>query len=353
MTDEPRDENTDDVEWLKNAFERANQGDNGTVSEAPRVTPAPFDDSPRRHDLDLDFETENTPPVTSFELVKIPKTGDATSASPIPPVVEPVAADNPATEVLDSLEIPDATEPKSQPDATETTGIDRLGALFSRDEPQTAATTVLAANSDDHDTTETTDVASRARLRRVLILVAGSLVIAIAAIGSFLTGRLIATPAPIPTPTPTMKPAPTEARPAGDWAYGELFGGECLATFDGPWSETFTVVDCSQPHEAQLVYAGDLALDGNYPSYPGDQHVGDAASAECQRKGILDLTTAVAYTNLLISVAYPISEDDWNAGETRYYCFASRKGGDLLSESIAGSALSRSVESTPGPSATP
>lgn len=93
MTDNDKDDSRDDVDWLKDAFDRALQGDNGTAPDAARPAVNPFaglaptgDTAPiepaipaepgvptempsQRHDLDLDFETDNMPPVGAFEPV--------------------------------------------------------------------------------------------------------------------------------------------------------------------------------------------------------------------------------------------------------------------------------------------
>ncbi len=359
MTDEPREDNADDVEWLKNAFDRANQGDNGTVSETPRPTPTPFDESARRHDLDLDFETENFQPVTEFKPVQIPR------EEPAPP-----AAVEPKTEALDALEIPETAQP-AQPEAPtapvvaqETTGIDRLDAIFagaatpSDSEPTTAMPTAeksgRGSRKPKRDAAMTaTDPAASAKFRQQLVLVAAGIGIVILSIGGFLAGRVIGKPAVAPVATPTAEPAPTAAREPGDWAFDKLFGGECISPFGGAWSETFTVVDCATEHAAQLVYAGDLATDGSYPSFPGETHIGNAAMTLCQREGVLSLSAAKKYSDILVSSAYPVSQEAWDSGDTRYYCFVSREADASFTGDLAGSLLSAPSEATPAPSATP
>ena len=382
MTDEPRDENADDVEWLKNAFNRANQGDNGTVSETPRSVPKPFEESTRRHDLDLDFETENFQPVTEFKPVQIPREAP-----------EPVdSVNDPKTEALDALEIPESVTPvpvepvaappvdapavaappvTTQPVTDETSGIDRLDAIFAglSSADDSAATTVIAepvaeaatptkrgrfarAPKDDRPIAAT-DPQSTAAFRQQLVMVAASIGILILAIGGFVTGRALGHPAPAPVAMPTAEPTATAAREPGKWAFDQLFGGECITPFDGAWSETFTVVDCATDHAAQLVYAGDLATDGAYPSYPGDSHTGNAAMSLCQRKGVLSLGAAKHYSDILVSAAYPVSQAVWESGDTRYYCFVSRDGGANLNGDLAGSLLTSGGASTPAPTSTP
>jgi hypothetical protein len=385
MTDKDNDDSRDDVDWLKDAFDRAIQGDNGTVPDAARPVVNPFagltpsgDTAPvepvvsttpeapveagempsHRHDLDLDFETDNMPPVTSFE--------------PVVPLENPlpaVATDYPPTEALDTVDLPATTvaEPVAPvapavttPSALseETSGIDRLDALFSSTDTATATVPIVAAPGTPQPSasklTQEPKPVDDAKLRQRLLLIVGGFVVAIVAIGAFLAGGFVATPVAVPTPEVTEPSvAPTATQPPGDYAFTELFGGECLEPFDTAWAATFTVVDCATPHSAQLVYAGDLALDETYLSYPGDDRVGKAAMAGCSRKGVLNLTTAKAYTDLLVSSAYPVSSEAWDSGDTRYYCFVNLSSGDPIEGDLAGKLITQGAEAAPEPTATP
>jgi hypothetical protein len=406
MTDNDKDEPRDDVDWLKDAFERALQGDNGTVPDASRpavnpfagltptgdtapidpivppavaepvqsVTPVepvesvetvlpsmPTDSNGHRHDLDLDFETENLPPVTAFE--------------PVVPLENPlpsVATDYPPTEALDAVDLPamaipepiapaaPASAPVAPALSDETTGIDRLDALFSSSDTtantsDTSAVTVPLAMAAVSGTstpattrTRESDPADQAKFRQALVMVVGVIVIAIVSIGAFLGGSLLGTPAAAPTAAPTAEPTgPTAIQPPGEYPFDQLFGGECLEPFVSPWEATFTVVDCATPHTAQLVYAGDLAVDESYPSYPGDSRIGQAAMAGCSRQGVLNMSAAEPYTDLQISAAYPPSSEAWDSGHTRYFCFASLSSGQPLTESVAGNLMTDGAEPTP------
>jgi hypothetical protein len=393
MTDNDKDEPRDDVDWLKDAFERALQGDNGTVPDATRpavnpfagltptgdtapiepvvpvapvepVQPAPSaDQSGRRHDLDLDFETENLPPVTAFE--------------PVVPLENPlpsVATDYPPTEALDTVDLPATAAPEVAAPATpvvpsapvqpalseETTGIDRLDALFSSAEPapDTSAATVPLATAPRNARERSSvkgrdrDPADQENFRKALVMVVGVILIAILSIGAFLGGSLLGTPAPAPTAVPTDAPGgPTAMQPPGEYAFDELFGGECLDPFETPWADRFTVVDCETPHAAQLVYAGDLAVDEAYLSYPGDSRIGQAAMSACSRQGVLDMSAAEPYTELQISSSYPASSEAWDSGDTRYFCFASLSSGEPIEGSVAGKLMTGGAEPTPEPTA--
>jgi hypothetical protein len=390
MTDKDNDDSRDDVDWLKDAFDRAIQGDNGTVPDAARPVVNPFagltptsDSAPvehvvpvepsapttpiflrepvempsNRHDLDLDFETDDMPPVTLFEPV-----------IPVDYSIPAVATDYPPTETLDAVDLPATAVPELVAPITpvvtpptpseETSGIDFIDALFSSTDTSAATIPIVAALGSPHPDTSRPAreprPADEANLRRRLLLIVGGIVVVIVSIGAFLAGGFVASPAAAPTPEVTEAPvAPTTAQLPGEYSFIELFGGECLDPFDTAWASTFIVVDCATAHSAQLVYAGDLAVDGSYLSYPGDDIVGNAAMAECSRKGVLNLAGAKTYSDLLVSSAYPISAEAWDSGETRYFCFVNLSSGDPIDGDLAGKLITRGAEATPEPTATP
>lgn len=400
-------EKRDDVDWLRDAFDRAIRGDNGTAPDtsrpvidpfagltpagetapsepnsavnpasgeppvvaappippaappAPSVVPAPTSESGHRHDLDLDFETEDMPPVTAFEPV-----------APLDRPLPSVATDYPPTEALDAVDLPPtgvmeppvarttSTAPAVTPPAPvsdETTGLERLNALFLSSDTSAATIPIVSprgAESPGSARAETTpretDPADQAKFRRRLVLTIGGILVAIVAIGAWVAGGIAGTPAAAPVPTETAAPgAPTATQPPGDYPFGQLFGGECIDPFVDAWAETFSVVDCAAPHAAQLVYAGDLAVDGTYPSYPGDSRIGKAALAGCSREGVLNLSAVKKITDLQMSAAYAASSVAWGSGDTRYFCFASRTAGTPLDKSIAGAFMTQPGEPTP------
>jgi hypothetical protein len=287
-----------------------------------------------------------------------------------------VATDYPPTEALDALDLPPAdvsesvtppAAPPAAPPATattadsstnETTGLDRLDQLFASTDTSAATIPLVSprvpessrrAGASRTDTPpKESSPADQVKFRQRLTLTVGGILVAIVAMGAWVAGGIAGTPAVAPVPTETAPPGPpTAMQPPGDYPFGQLFGGECLNPFVDPWAETFTVVDCATPHAAQLVYAGDLAVDGTYPSYPGDSRIGKAALAGCSREGALDLSAAKKITDLQISTSYPASSLAWDSGDTRYFCFASRTGGDPIETSIAGSLMTQSGEPTP------
>jgi hypothetical protein len=75
--------------------------------------------------------------------------------------------------------------------------------------------------------------------------------------------------------------------------------------------------------------------------------------AACSRKGVLNLTTAKAYSDVLVSSAYPVSSEAWDSGDTRYFCFVSLSSGSAIEGDLAGKLIKQNVEPTPEPTATP
>ena len=382
MTENDNDKR-DDVDWLKDAFDRAIRGDNGTAPDVTRPVVNPFagltpagDDVPaepdirvapaveplepvagsdRRHDLDLDFETDNMPPVTAFEPVVPLERPLPSVATDYPPTEALDAIDLPATEIVE-VAAPTVVTPAAVSD--ETTGLDRLDALFSSTDTSAATIPIVSPRPTEpsgksgsaraEKAPKETSPADQAAFRQRLLLGIGGLLGAIVSVAAWVVGGIVATPAAAPTPTETAVPSlPTSTQPPGEYPFAQLYGGECIDPFVDAWAATFTVVDCATPHAAQLVYAGDLAIDGTYPSYPGDSRIGKAALAGCTRPGVLDLSTAKGFTDLQISAAYPASSVAWDSGDTRYFCFATRTSATPLDVSVAGSLMTQPVEPTP------
>jgi hypothetical protein len=171
----------------------------------------------------------------------------------------------------------------------------------------------------------------------VALLVLGGLFFA----GSLLPG-LLAGPAPTTaaSPSPTATPAPsTPAAPVGPAAPGEqkwtaLGGGECIEPYATPWAETFTVVDCADPHAAQMIFTGPVNEDPA-AAYPGEDAILSQIYLWCSAPGVLDGDAASGYSDLQVQGTYPVSEEQWNDGQRSYYCFVNRSSGEPLTGSIA------------------
>ncbi|RIJ60963.1 large membrane associated protein, partial [Clavibacter lycopersici] len=137
-----------------------------------------------------------------------------------------------------------------------------------------------------------------------------------------------ATPTPSPTPTdPVQGPAA-----AGVQAWDALLGGECIEPYSTPWEEEFTVVDCGAEHHAQMVAR--VALPQTGDEFPGEDAVRDSADELCIADTVIDYAAARAYDDVQYQSAYPISQDEWAAGDRDAYCFVSRAGGGTFTGSI-------------------
>ncbi|MEN2736145.1 septum formation family protein, partial [Microbacterium sp. X-17] len=143
------------------------------------------------------------------------------------------------------------------------------------------------------------------------------------------------TPTPTPTPTPTVSPKPAAAVGPGTHAWDTLGGGECVQPYTGPWAETFTVVDCTTGHAAQLVYTNLISADPAAP-YPGTDALAQQINTLCTASGVIDLNAAAAYPDLQVQGAFPATEAQWKSGQRSYYCFANRSSGQPLTSSVAG-----------------
>lgn len=183
------------------------------------------------------------------------------------------------------------------------------------------------------------------RAPRPLLWLAGSLAAVLVLIGLFFLGTRIpewtaAEPEPTPTVEPTPEPEPEPEPdplegvpdgvplPAGDWEWSLLRGGECIEPWVSPWEEQFTVVDCAEPHAAQLILRNPIA---DAPEeFPGIEAIASPLSLVCSSPQVLDYTLAAAYDDVQIQTAYPVTAEEWDTGYRDFFCFISRAGGGAL-----------------------
>jgi hypothetical protein len=177
------------------------------------------------------------------------------------------------------------------------------------------------------------------RLQKILLSVAGGLVAVLLLVVLFLAGQRIAANTPAPAvaadPTPSASALPTLGPlPPGEYYWDRLQGGECLTPFTSPWEDSFTVVQCTQPHSAQLV------LKGTFPDtvdteYPGVDALQKLAASLCIAPTVIDYAATADANDIQILASFAADDQDWLDGNRTFYCFANRTGGAQFSTSIA------------------
>jgi len=160
--------------------------------------------------------------------------------------------------------------------------------------------------------------------------------------GAFVLGQHLGAPAPPPVAVvaedpeqpelvfPTLSGGPVDA---GTWAWNELRGGECLADFDGAFTESFEVVSCATAHRAQLVKAQLLNRDRS-EVFPGEEAIAQRAAEVCELSEVIDRTYATEFNDLLVHYSYPVTEDQWDAGQRVVYCFVNSASGESFTKSL-------------------
>jgi len=191
------------------------------------------------------------------------------------------------------------------------------------------------------------------RTQKILMAVAGGLVAVLALIALFLAGSRIAanTPAPavVADPTPSASAGPVVGPVApGEYYWDQLLGGECIAPFTSPWEDTFTVVDCTQPHPAQLVLKGTFPATDD-PAYPGVDALQALAASLCAVPTVIDYAAAASANDIQVLSSFAADEADWTAGNRTFYCFVNRTGGAEFTTSIAKPQVLPTATATPSP----
>jgi hypothetical protein len=212
----------------------------------------------------------------------------------------------------------------------------------------------------------TTAPAHVSTAQKVMISVLGGVVAVLALVALFFLGTKVpeligAAPAvassspsasrsPSPSPTPTVAAVGPVAPGIHGW--NSLLGGECLDPFTTPWAEKFTVVDCAVAHPAQMVFRGTFppvapasppsaapSADASTPpsttTFPGAAALQAQISLLCAAPGVLDLAAAGQYSDAQVQGSYPVTAEEWDAGQRDYFCFISRSSGQPLTGSVA------------------
>lgn len=192
-------------------------------------------------------------------------------------------------------------------------------------------------------------IASWSRGRKVLLGVAAALVIVLALVALFLLSRSLFAGTPQPTEAPaaavatrTVTAAPAEiaqeavAGPlaTGTHPWNDLQGGECFSAFEDAWQQDYEVVDCGQPHVAQLASIGVLDADPA-AAYPGSDALQSQMSVLCTGASALDLAAASTYPDAQFSASWPSTDAEWAAGVRSYWCFVDRSSGEAMTTRVA------------------
>lgn len=179
------------------------------------------------------------------------------------------------------------------------------------------------------------------KTQKILLGVAGGLVAALALVALFLVGTKLAptfAPAPPPEVAAPAEPEVTEEvlgpLAPGDYGWNELLGTECIEPWMSPWEQDFMVVDCGQPHGAQLVFRGTFE-DSVLDPYPGIEELQSRVNLLCASAENIDYTAANAFSDIQLSASFAASEGDWVEGQRDYFCFVSRSSNEPLTANVA------------------
>lgn len=170
--------------------------------------------------------------------------------------------------------------------------------------------------------------------RQAALIAAGAGGVVLIALSAFTWVRASLTP-PAPTPAPTPAPAvsapaassPTASTPtASQLTWDQLQPGDCLAGSNmglgtgTPWPDSVTQVACTQPHEAEVFYAGSIYP--HTPAYPGEKAVDDQAVARCTQS--FATYDGASESESAFSVTYIVDDAsaDWSSGGNYVTCVA-------------------------------
>ena len=195
------------------------------------------------------------------------------------------------------------------------------------------------------------------KAQKILMWVAGALLAALALVALFAVGTRISHlfgPAPAvavsasPRPSATPGPAPLGPVLPGEYQWDALLGGECLDPYESPWQDRYTVVDCSVPHPAQMVYRG-LFADAADVAYPGVEELQKRINLLCTAPTIIDYAAAATTLDIQVAASFAADAADWDDGDRTYFCFVNRSGGEPLGASIAVPQVAPVTPVTPAP----
>lgn len=203
----------------------------------------------------------------------------------------------------------------------------------------------------------------RSRLRKALtgvgVGVVTTLVAVLALGGLFVAGRTLApvfaapvvvgsapsmsaVPSPELSSDPSASPELEVLGPVAPGSYGwnDLLGTECVDPWGSAWDQVFMVVECGEPHAAQLVYRGTFvdsatAAHSATSTYPGVDELQSRMNLLCASPKNIDYSAAKRYEDIELSASFAANESQWLAGDHDYFCFVSRSSGKQLAIDVA------------------
>jgi hypothetical protein len=284
----------------------------------------------------------------------VPPTPDPTVALPVEPLTEAFGSFAPIDDALDGgtevlgAQLVGLHDPVDE--GLEASSIDSLfgdtAFVDYGDEPLIAALPPRAAGGQELVRVERPPRPPRPpipRVQKILMGVAGGLVAILALIALFLLGTRISSLLPVPAAIVTPTPTPSATFPVvlplgpvdpGEYYWDRLLGGECLDPFESAWQDTYEVVDCTQPHPAQMVHRG-VFDDPEGTPYPGLEELGTRINLLCTAPTIIDYAIAGTVQDIQVAASFAADEEEWDEGNRTYFCFVNRAGGELLTASIA------------------
>ena len=179
--------------------------------------------------------------------------------------------------------------------------------------------------------------------QKILLWAAAVLGGALALVGLFLIGTRLpdlfgpaaaVSPSPTPSASPTPEALALGPAPPGEYTWDELLGGECLEPYESPWVEDFTVVDCTSPHAAQMVYRG-VFVDEAQVVYPGVEELQKRINLLCTPPTIINYAVAGTVSDVQVAASFAADEQEWDAGHRSYFCFVNRLSGEPLTADVA------------------
>ena len=356
---------TDDLERPRRARREGGRAEAGATTQALPTAGSPQDDGPATEAFRWDAgRGENPTPdsgagedaTQAFTWDIDPAAGEAT---PVDPSLDgaPFPDGQPPTEAMswETAVVPQVAPggPVPRPPLSHNeheTGPSGIDALFQPGQFRDfETTTVLPQRTSPAGATVVRAARTRPSLtssQRSLLWAAGVLVAILVLIALFAIGRrlpaMFAAPQPVetstPTPTPTQTPVDTAAGPLdpGEYAWDELRGGECLEPYESAWQEDYTVVDCADPHAAQLLvratFPDESAPDG---AYPGFEKLAAQINRLCTDPSVMDYAAAREYDELVVEGAHAVTAEEWDEGHHEYFCFLKRSSGDPLEGTLA------------------